>query len=162
VRSFKPQKVSDVLIKQVIQAGSMAPSACNFQPWVFVVITDDQIIDQVHQAYHRDWFGKTKQIIAICGNHEQSWKRAIDFKDHCEIDVAIAVDHMTLMAAELGLGTCWVCNFNPGLISKALKLPPHIEPIVLLPIGYPEGIEPSSKLRRPPEQVTYLNYYGNQ
>jgi nitroreductase len=72
----------------------------------------------------------------ICGDHSKAWRRP-DGKGHCDIDAAIAADHMTLAAAELGLGTCWVCNFDTRALHKLLRLPPHVEPIVLLPLGYP-------------------------
>ncbi|MDP4228060.1 MAG: nitroreductase family protein, partial [Bacteroidota bacterium] len=60
-----------------------------------------------------------------------------DEKDHCDIDAAIATDHMTLQATELGLGTCWICNFDPFLCKEILDLPENIEPVVILPLAYP-------------------------
>lgn len=75
-------------------------------------------------------------IIVICGDHSRSWRRP-DGKDHLDIDAGIAVDHMTLSAAELGLGTCWVCNFDSMLCHTILGLPSNIETIALLPLGYP-------------------------
>ena len=86
-------------------------------------------------TYSRDWILEAPVIIVICGDHSKSWRRA-DGKDHCDIDAAIAVDHMTLAATELGLGSCWVCAFDSMQCHKVLKLPPHIETIVLLPLGY--------------------------
>ena len=53
-------------------------------------------------------------VIVICGDHGASWKRKADGKDLCDVDVAITTDHMTLQATELGLATCWICNFDPG------------------------------------------------
>lgn len=162
VRKFKPQKVSDVLIKQVVEAGIIAPSAVNYQPWIIVIISDERVLSDIHAAYPREWFNKTKQIIAVCGDHNQSWKRKHDHKDHCDIDVAIAVDHMTLMATELGLGTCWVCNFDPEMVSKALRLPQNIEPVALLPIGYPDVETNGIKNRKSYNDIVFQNYYSKQ
>jgi nitroreductase len=145
VRAFNPNLVSEVLLKQVIEAGRLAPSACNNQPWYFIVVDDANLLSLLHDAYPREWFSKTRQIIVVCGDRDRSWKRSYDAKDHLEIDVAIAVDHMTLLAAELGLGTCWVCHFDPDKVSRAMQLPSHIEPIVLLPIGYPATIDGPAK-----------------
>lgn len=73
----------------------------------------------------------------ICGDHNQSWKRKQDGKDNCDIDVAIAVDPMTLQATEIGMATCWICNFDKKKTTETLNLPSYLEPIVILPVGYP-------------------------
>ena len=72
------------------------------------------------------------------------------------MDAAIAAEHICLAAAELGLGTCWVCNFNPDILNKALNLPLHIEAIAIFPIGYineEKSISPS-KVRKPLADIT--------
>ena len=159
VRSFRDELVSEALINQVLEAGQLAPSACNNQPWVFIIVSDTEVLKRLHEAYPRDWFVKAKQVIVACGNHQQSWKRASDGKDHCDIDVAIAVDHMTLMATELELGTCWVCNFNPEVVKEALQLPDHIEPLVLLPIGFPENSDVAVKKRKSFDEIAFKDRY---
>jgi len=136
VRDYKDTPVEKEKILQVLEAGRIAPSAVNYQPWHFIVITDDSVKSKVAEAYPRDWFKKAPVVIAVCGDHSKSWKRK-DGKDHCDIDVAIAVDHMTLAATDLGLGTCWVCAFDAEKCHKALNLPDNLEVIVLLPMGYP-------------------------
>jgi nitroreductase len=73
----------------------------------------------------------------VCGDHSTSWKRGSDSKDHADIDVAIAIDHLTLQATSLGLATCWVCNFKTEIIKEYFYLPEYIEPIALIPVGYP-------------------------
>jgi nitroreductase len=76
-------------------------------------------------------------VIVICADHSQSWKRKEDGKDHADVDVAICTDHMTLQATELGLATCWICNFYVEKTRDLLSLPEHLEPVVILPLGYP-------------------------
>lgn len=158
VREFQPQIVSKAVLHQVLEAARMAPSACNRQPWAFVVITDAGLLQKIKLAYPREWFATVPELVVVCGNHDVSWKRPSDGKDHCDVDVAIAVDHMTLRAAELGLGTCWVCNFDVALVREALDLPPFYEPMVLLPIGYPaEGISMDKK-RHASQLVVFENH----
>ncbi|MFO7154592.1 MAG: nitroreductase family protein [Caldicoprobacter oshimai] len=135
-RSYKKVPVEKEKLEQVLEAGRIAPSACNLQPFYFVVVTDEDLKQKVASSYRGQWIKDAPAIIVACGDHSKSWKRA-DGKDHCDIDVAIAVDHMTLAAAELGLGTCWVCAFDAAKCREVLNLPAHIEPVVLLPIGYP-------------------------
>ena len=81
--------------------------------------------------------------------HEASWKRASDGKDFCDVDVAIATEHLALAAVEQGLGTCWVCNFDVARCREVLNLPPSWEPVVLLPVGYPADTTETERKRKP-------------
>jgi len=135
-RKYNSKPVEQEKLDLVLEAGRIAPSAANLQPWHFLIVRQKENLDKIGKAYHRDWFMTAPCVIIICGDHNKSWKR-MDNKDHCDIDIAIATDHMTLQAAELGLGTCWICNFDAKLCSKLFNLPACLEPIVLLPLGYP-------------------------
>jgi nitroreductase len=159
VRSFRNELLSEELLNEVLEAGRLAPTAVNKQPFIFIVVNEAEKLKELHEAYPREWFRKAPQVIVICGDHEAAWKRGNDGKDHTDIDVAIATDHITLRAAELGLGTCWVCNFEPSKVVKALSLPGHIEPAVLLPIGRPEEAETPPKKRKPLTDLVRFNGY---
>jgi len=135
-RNFQPRAVDEKDLMKVLEAGRIAPSAANLQPWYFIVVREQEQLKRVKACYHRTWIESAPCVIVICGDHNRSWKRD-DGKDHCDIDVAIAVDHMTLAAADAGLGTCWVCKFDAVRCAEILSLPSHIEPVVLLPLGYP-------------------------
>jgi nitroreductase len=161
VRSYKQAKVSKALITQVLEAGRMAPSASNKQPWYFISICEGEQLDKIKSVYTRDWFAKAPQYIVICGDHNTSWKRSYDSKDHCDIDISIAVDHMTLRATELGLGTCWVCHFDKELVSEIIELPEGVEPIAILPIGYPATTDVPLKSRKSPDKVFFKGKFGN-
>ena len=137
VRKFKAVPIEEEKLNYVLEAGRVAPSACNFQPWYFVVVKDEDLKKKVADTYGRDWIYKAPVIIAACGDHSQSWHRG-DGKDHCDIDIAIAVTHMTLAAAEQGLGTCWVCAFDAKKCQEVLGLSENMEVIALIPLGYPE------------------------
>ncbi|MCD4695959.1 MAG: nitroreductase family protein [Bacteroidales bacterium] len=137
VRSYKSTPVSDEDLNYVLEAGRIAPSAVNYQPWKFLVIKDKENLKAVHQLYHRKWFREAPVVIIILSDHSESWIRA-DGKDHAGIDAAIAADHMTLAATDRGLGTCWVCNFDKQKTINFFNLPEHLEPVVFLPLGYPE------------------------
>ena len=135
-RMYDSRPVEKEKLEMVLEAGRIAPSAVNFQPWHFYVIQGAGDLEKIHAVYHREWFRSAPCVIVICGDHSQAWKRK-DGKDHCDIDVAITVDHMTLQATELGLATCWICNFDPAIARELLKLPAHLEPAVILPLGFP-------------------------
>jgi nitroreductase len=159
-RKYRPQKVEKEKLLKVLEAGRLAPSAVNYQPWSFVVIQENPVLDQIKMCYAKDWLKSAPCIIVVCGDHEQSWKRD-DGKDHCDIDVAIATDHITLAAAEQELGTCWVCKFDAEKCKKILQLPSNIEPVVLLPVGYPEAKELNDRhlSRKNLEQIVYWEKY---
>ena len=132
VRRFENRPVERELLLRVLEAARVSPSACNNQPRQFVVVADKAL----QTAISEKWARQAPVFIVALANHQTSWHRR-DGKDHADIDVAIAVDHLTLMAAELGLGTCWVCAFDAANCARALGLPAHLEPVALVPIGYP-------------------------
>lgn len=155
VRKYKSHPIEQEKLEQVLDAARLAPSAVNFQPWHFIVFTRPDKLDLLHMAYNREWLKTAPVIILACADHSQSWKRSIDGKNSADMDVAIAVDHLTLQAAELGLGTCWVCNFDVQRCAEALNLPGHIEPVAMIPIGYPAAKNASPKKRKLPEEVIH-------
>lgn len=134
VRRFEDRPVSRDQLLHVLEAARVAPSACNLQPWHFVVVQDRNVIRRIAP----DWVNQSHAaaLIVACGDHRQAWRRR-DGKEHCDIDVAIAVDHICLAAADAGLGTCWICSFDAFRCAAILELPEQVEPMVLVPIGYP-------------------------
>lgn len=156
LRNYSPKRVDEQAMRQILESAVMAPTAANKQPFKIVVVNEPQLLNAIKASYPREWFKSVSQLLVILGNHQTSWKRA-DGKDHCNVDVAIVVDHITLMATELGLGTCWVCNFNAPIVANALNLPAHFEPIVLLPIGYANTDEVSVKNRLPMAELVSWN-----
>ncbi|MCF8368601.1 MAG: nitroreductase family protein [Bacteroidales bacterium] len=135
-RSYKDIPVTDEDLNYVLEAGRVAPSAVNYQPWKFLVIKEEKNLKGLYPLYHREWFREAPVVIIVLADHSLAWKRG-DGKDHADIDAAIAADHMTLAATDRGLGTCWICNFDKEKTIAHLQLPEHLEPIVFLSLGYP-------------------------
>ncbi|WP_371367692.1 NADH dehydrogenase [Sporomusa rhizae] len=166
VRQYKEQMVEDDALRVILEAGRLAPSAANAQPWYFIVVKDAGQKEKIAEAYspfNLTHYKSAPVFIVICGDHQKSWHRSDDGKDHCDVDIAIAVDHMTLAAADLGLGTCWVCGFDPKKLSEALHLPQHVEPTAVLHVGYPatELTQGAPKNRRPLEEVVFWDGFQN-
>lgn len=136
-RAYLNKPVEEEKLNLILEAGRIAPSAVNYQPWQFIIIRSEKYLEGIRQCYHREWFKTAPVAIVICGNHDLSWKRKSDNKDHTDVDTAIAIDHMTLMASDLDLATCWICNFDVEKTRQLLELPDNLEPIAILPIGYP-------------------------
>lgn len=155
VRSYSAQPVSDEQLNYVLECARIAPSAVNFQPWHFYIARTDEALEKVRQTYPRDWFATAPIVIVGCIRHDQSWHRPTDQKDHGDIDIAIATEHICLAAAEQGLGTCWVCNFDASLCHQLLNLPAEEEAAVLIPIGHPAtDAAPRPTTRKPMEEIT--------
>lgn len=158
VRAFRDDPVTREQIAAVMECVRLAPSAVNFQPWRFVIVTDPALRERINACYPRDWFRSAPVAIVACGDHGVAWKRR-DGKDHCDIDVAIAGEHLVLAAAEQGLGSCWICAFDAAACAEALGLPPHVEAVALFPLGVPaDGAAPEKK-RHDMDEIVRWNRY---
>jgi nitroreductase len=136
-RIYKNKPIEQDKILRVLEAGRIAPSAANKQPWLFIYIDRSPLLQEIKKCYKSSWLESAPSVIVVCGNHNRSWKRD-DGKDHCDIDIAIATDHITLAATDEGLATCWVCRFDSIRCAEILQLPPLMEVMVILSIGYPD------------------------
>lgn len=136
VRSYLPQAVTDDVLEYILECARLAPSAVNKQPWTIYVCRDEAVRRELQKAYSRSWFQEAPVYLVICHKKEASWTRACDGKNHGDIDIAILTEHVCLAAAEKGLGSCWVCNFEPDVVRHALQLEVESEPVVIVPLGY--------------------------
>lgn len=155
-RAYTPQPVSREMVLAVLDTARLAPSACNRQPWLFIVADTPELRQKVAATYGRDWVKDVQTFIIACGVHSEAWHRA-DGKDHTDIDVAIAVEHICLGAASLGLASCWICNFDAPALTAALALPEGTEPIAIIPLGYelPDAKAPEKKRKSMDEIVKW-------
>ena len=94
VRKYDARPVPDELLRYVLETARLAPSAVNLQPATFVVIRDAAMLSRLAEALSTRVVRTIPACIVACGNHKVSWHRAADGKDHCDIDVAIAVEHI--------------------------------------------------------------------
>jgi nitroreductase len=147
VRAYKPDPVEDDKLQQALQAARLAPTAANRQPFQFIVIHTAGREAELKRVYNRDWFVQPPLVICACGVPAQGWVREKDSKNYDEVDVAIAMDHLILAAADLGLGTCWIAAFDPTAAREVLHLPDDVEPIAFTPLGYPAD-QPRPKKRK--------------
>jgi nitroreductase len=136
VRSYTGQSVADEDLQKILEAGRLAPSAANFQPWHFIVVRDPGVKARLGEAYKKDWFLQAPVVIVVCVSPNHAWTRQ-DGRNYAFVDAAIAMDHMTLCAADLGLGTCWIAAFDPAKVRNALGLPGYVEPVAMTPVGRP-------------------------
>jgi nitroreductase len=146
VRAYKPDAVEENKLVQVLEAGRLAPTAANRQPFQLIVIHTAGREAELKRVYHRGWFSQAPLLICACALPSQGWHRRTDGKDYSAVDVAIVMDHLTLAATELGLGTCWVAAFDVDAARELLRLPDDVEPVAFTPLGYPaDQSEPKSR-----------------
>ena len=152
VRSYTDQPVEQEKLDYLLECVRLAPSAVNFQPWKFYIVESTEAKAKLQQCYSREWFATAPLYIMACADHSQSWKRRHEGKDHADVDISIAVEHLCLAATEQGLGTCWVCAFDAALCKSLFNIPEHIEPIALIPLGYPAD-EAKEKSRKAMDEI---------
>jgi nitroreductase len=158
VRAYRKDKVEEEKLNFVLEAARLAPTACNLQPFRITVIQTAGRERDLLSIYPRDWFVQAPLVICACGVTQQGWVRRADEKNYTDVDVAIVVDHLTLAAANRGLGTCWIAAFDPAATRRLLALPPGVEPVALTPLGYPAD-QPRPKDRKPLAELVRYDHW---
>lgn len=156
VRNYDTERVIETeKLNYVLECARLAPSAVNKQPWrIYIVDADSDNRTNVQQLYNRDWFKTAPCYLLLTAKHDLSWHRGCDGKDHADIDIAILAEHICLAAAEVGLGTCWVCNFDAPLSRELFDLDEDEELAVLIPIGYPASdLTKNNKTRKELQEI---------
>jgi len=150
IRKFLDRPIEEEKLLAVLQAGQLAPSARNMQDWRVIVVKDAATRQRLAVAARDQQFvGQAPVVIAACGTSDLVMTCG---QPAYAIDVAIALDHMTLAAASLGLGTCWIGAFYEDKVKEILGVPPEIRVVALLPLGYP-AVEPEPRPRKSLDEV---------
>lgn len=134
IRSYTNQKVEPEKLEKILEAARSAPTAANLQPVRLIAVQSSEGLAKIGKA--ANIYGAPLAIIA-CADLDRAWVRPFDGKQSGDIDASILTDHMMLQAAELGLGTVWVCYFKPDVLRTEFQMPDHLEPINILAVGYP-------------------------
>ncbi len=159
-RSYQSNPVEPEKIEEVLQAGRVAPTACNNQPQKILVVQTPEGLAKIAKGYKA--FGAPAALI-VCADHRESWHRSYDGKDSADIDAAIVTSHMMLCATELGLDSVWICAFNPAVIREEFNIPAYVEPANILLLGYaacvPQSPQRHDQLRKPLEETVFYERF---
>ena len=147
VRGYSPEPVDDATLQKVLEAARRAPTAANRQAFRIVVVHTRGREDELLRIYGKPWFVQAPLVLAMIAVPGEAWRRADD-KPYDEVDATIALDHLVLAATALGLGTCWIADFDPATARDVLGLPDDVEPLAFTPLGLP--VKPSAATRRRP------------
>lgn len=142
VRAYKSDALGADDLAYIKDCVRLSPSAVNRQPWRFLFCTGADYRERLQRCYDKEWFRTAPAYVLALGNRDEAWIRRYDGKNHADVDLSIAIEHLCLAAAERGLGTCWVCNFDVSLCSELFGLDGGWYPMAIVPIGVPleEGV----------------------
>lgn len=147
IRGYRKTAVAAEKLEQVMEAVRLAPSACNRQPVKFLLAKSPEMRARICEAYDQPWMADAPIIVVCLGNREQGWRRLDGTSAHV-IDASIAMQQLVLAATAEGLGTCWVCAFDPKALADKLGLADEWEVIALTPLGY-RAADPKPVGRKP-------------
>lgn len=151
VRAYHPDPIPEDLLRQVLEAARLAPTAHNNQPFRLIVIPTAGRRDALKRVYNRDWFAEAPIVIAAVAVPGEAWTSR-DGRNYAWVDATIAMDHLILAATDLGLGTCWIAAFDPAAARDVLGLPDDAELVAVTPLGFPAD-EPGFKRRKNMDKI---------
>lgn len=158
IRKYQEKPVEKEKIETLLKAAMAAPSAMNFKPWEFVVVTNQDKLDAIRSAL---MFGKfnAPMAIVVCGN-TSIFKHPASTKFWVQ-DCSAATQNILLAAVNLGLGTVW-CGVHPvhnftKRISEIFGLPSHVIPLNVIYVGYPDEEKPA-RTQYDPDRVHWERY----
>lgn len=167
-RTYIEKPVETEKIERCLEAARLAPSACNCQPWKFIVVDDPELKTMVANQT----FGKVLSfnrftlqapvIVLIIAQRQKAIARlaaVIKNRPLIYFDIGIAAEHFCLQAAEEGLGTCMLGWFKDKVIKKQLHIPRNKRVELLITLGYPPSDEIREKKRKNIDQIRTYNYY---
>jgi len=169
VRDFWDRPVEREKVMMCLEAARLAPSACNAQPWKFIVVDDRQLKDKLCDAafrgiYSMNSFCKKAPVIVVLISERRRFLAAISGMlrgtKYYLVDIGIAGEHFVLQAEELGLGTCWIGWFNERAVKSILSIPRDKKIDVLIALGYYDREKLRSEHRREPiDKIASFNSY---
>ncbi|MBN2712513.1 MAG: nitroreductase family protein [Planctomycetes bacterium] len=152
IREWQDKDIPDEVLERVMEAARLAPSAKNLQEWRFIAVRDKDLRERlVPAAAGQAFVGAAPVVLVCCADTDNHLMRCGQL---CyPIDVAIAMDHLSLAAVSEGLGTCWIGAFYEDQVKSILGIPEHIRVVELMPIGYPAKPDKVDKIRLPLDEI---------
>ena len=133
VRKYEKRSVEQGKVNAILEAAHCAPTAANMQPQKILVVQNPENLEKFSAGANTY---NAPLVMLVCADLDTAWVRPFDGKNMVDIDASIVTDHMMLKATELGLGSCWITDFDPEAIRAAFNLPENLVPVNILAIGY--------------------------
>jgi nitroreductase len=152
VRHYEDRPVDEATLARILEAARLAPSARNAQEWRFIAVRDPETRRKIAvEAAGQPFIAEAGVLLACCAETNGRIMRC--GQPAYPIDVAIAMDHLSLAAVAEGLGTCWIGAFDEKKVKQALGIPPEVRVVQLMPLGYPADPAPVEKQRLPLDRI---------
>jgi nitroreductase len=160
IRKYRPDPIPEEALDRILDAMRSAPSACNNQPWHFVLVQELEQRGRLAQACRgQSFLAEAPLIVVGCGREPEAYQNMGGYWNSLAVDLAIALDHLTLAAAAEGLGTCWIGAYDEDQVRAVLGIPPDVRVIALLPVGYP-AVEPRATPRKSLDEIVYYDRWS--
>jgi len=158
VRSYRDTMVPQEMLERVLDAARRAPSARNDQECRFVVVRDAAKRAKIaHEAARQPFIATAPILLACCAVTDGRLMRC--GQAAYPIDVAIAMDHLSLAAVAEGLGTCWIGAFDEQMVKTILVIPAEVRVVQLMPLGFPADPSPVEKSRLALSQILHAEVW---
>ncbi|MDD5038742.1 MAG: nitroreductase family protein [Dehalococcoidales bacterium] len=187
IRNFKPDRIPGDVLDKLLEALRLAPSAGNYQPYKFIIVQDEATKRKIAVACKwnparpngQEFIAEAPLVIIACGSErkaitryykggkvhliagaalEEIDKDPIQYTNTMLMDLAIALDHLTLVAAAEGLGTCWIGGLDELEVKRLLSIPDDMRVLIVMPVGYPVSW-PGARPRKPLERLICHDKY---
>lgn len=160
VRNYKPKVVEKEKLERILNTALLAPSAKNKQEWRFVVVSDKEKREKLSVAAKNQNSLSEAPIVIACCAETDNYEMTCGQKSY-PIDLSIIIDHITLLAVEEGLGTCWIGAFHENEAKKILDIPNNVRIVELLTLGYPSDDSIKEKNRLSFDEVIKYEKWNN-
>lgn len=152
IRRYEKKEIPKNVLDKILEAGRQAPSAGNRQPWHFIVLTDYEIKKELSRGLFNRFIKDSPVTIVGCAHGSLiagGWSI---------VSTTIALQNMVIAAWAMGVGSCWIGDFNEGKVKKLLCIPGSWNVVALVSFGYPAE-NPQPKRRKPIEQIVSFNKF---
>ena len=159
IRKYQDRPIEEEKLLRVLDTGRMAPSARNLQDWKFIVVRDQDKRKMLSEAANgQPYVEKASAVVVGCATEPEN---IMPCGQYCyPIDLAIALDHMSLAATAEGLGSCWIGAFQEDKVKEILDIPEKIRVVAMLILGYPAE-SPAARPRRKLEEIVVYDKWAN-
>lgn len=149
IRRYRSEPIPDDVLRNILEAGRLAPSADNAQPWHFIVVTESKIKEKLSRGRWNYFIKDSTATVVGCGYTDNEWST---------VDVALALENMVIAAEAQGVGSCWIGDFEEEEVKELLGIPDDLKVVALVSFGYPAE-KPSPLNKKSLKEIVHYNKF---